>query len=56
MALNPQTTCTKCLPEKLKGNDNFGNDMKEKGCDDSNESVSSINAENFLNNSVTSSF
>jgi hypothetical protein len=57
MALNPQTGCTKCLLEKLKGNDNFGDlDMKETGCDDSNEPVSSINAENLLNSCVTSSF
>jgi len=37
------------------GNDNFRDDTKEKGCDDTNESVSSISAENFLNSSVTSS-
>ena len=56
MALNLQTGCKKCLLEKLKGNGNFGDtDMKEKVCDDSNESVSSINAE-FLNSCVTSSF
>jgi hypothetical protein len=55
MALNPQTGCTKCLLEKLKGNYNYGDNMKEKGCDDSNEFVSSINAENYLNSSVTSS-
>jgi hypothetical protein len=57
MAMNLQTGCTKCLLEKLKGNDNFGDlDKKETGCDDSNESVSSIIAENFLNSCVTSSF
>jgi len=50
MALKLQTGCTKCLLEKLKCNDNFGDlDMKETGCDDSNESVKSINAKNFLN-------
>ena len=58
MALNLQTGRTKCLLEKLKGNDNFGDlDVKQTGCDDGNESVSSINAENFLNSRVmTSSF
>jgi hypothetical protein len=57
MAPNLQTGCTKCLLEKMKGNDNFEDlDMKETGYDDSNESVSSINAENFLNSCVTSSF
>jgi hypothetical protein len=57
MALNPHTGCTKCLLEKPKGKDNSGDlDMKETGCDDSNESVSSLNAENFLNSCVTSSF
>jgi hypothetical protein len=57
MALNLQTGCTKCLQEKLNGNDNFGDlDMKETECEDSNEAMSSINAENFLNSCVTSSF
>lgn len=56
MALNLQTGRTKCLLETQKGNDNFGDlDVKQRGCDDGNESVTSMNAENFLNSCVMTS-
>jgi hypothetical protein len=56
MAPNRQTECTKCLLEKLKGNDNIGDleitgrlymrlHLKQTGRDDGNEYLSSMGRE-----------